>query len=592
MAMFLAIANRLIESGHIDREYLTAFTDAPSLVQPDGTFLKRDGKEQIYDLNTASVVDFDSAGAAPALEGTFTVDGVRLKTGFEMLKEHVKPLTPEWAATITGLPPTQIAQVATDMGEAAHIGSTTVVDGVTIPYRPVAIMAYHVAQQELGFQALRSAFIVEMLLGAIGAVGGQRTDFTWNIYKNFEPFGRLEETIEDGPYNIWLNHSKFYPMNSNNSSIAAAAMLDPDRWEVDVVPKVCLVHHANPAIAFPDSPIIQAAYMKFDFVAVVDPWLSETADLFGDVVLPAATIEKYEGPMSAGDQYVDAKAMRVPPIAPLYESRGEIDIYIDLCEKLGVLHGEGGYIDQLNKSLKLSDDQKLDLAAKPAVRDIFDRWSKDNGIEAGIAFFESGSAVQQKGELPPTKTYGYAVDPPFAGARHRLYGASLRATQDVMKAKGVDEIFWRLYTALPTWMTPTMENSPPEYDLILINHKKIEFKQARTNFVPLLNELAPEQRLEINPRSASDRGIDENDEVWIESHNAVTGERRKVRSKVSLLESVRPDTVSMPHHYGHFSNPITEGQGPSPNTLFFTGPGYVANTADQGYQVKVRVWKA
>jgi len=51
--------------------------------------------------------------------------------------------------------------------------------------------------------------------------------------------------------------------------------------------------------------------------------MSETADLFGDVVLPASTIEKYEGPLSASDGYIDAQVLRLPPMDPLFESRGE-----------------------------------------------------------------------------------------------------------------------------------------------------------------------------------------------------------------------------------------------------------------------------
>jgi hypothetical protein len=35
-----------------------------------------------------------------------------------------------------------------------------------------------------------------------------------------------------------------------------------------------------------------------------------------------------------------------------------------------------------------------------------------------------------------------------------------------------------------------------------------------------------------------------------------------------------------------------KGQGPSPNVLFFTGEGYVAQTADQTYLVKVKATKA
>lgn len=60
---------------------------------------------------------------------------------------------------------------------------------------------------------------------------------------------------------------------------------------------------------------------------------------------------------------------------PLFQSRGDIDIYLDLCEKAGILYGEGGYLDELNQALKLEEPYTLPLDEKPAVRDIFDRWA-------------------------------------------------------------------------------------------------------------------------------------------------------------------------------------------------------------------------
>ncbi|MCK5652206.1 MAG: molybdopterin-dependent oxidoreductase, partial [Gemmatimonadetes bacterium] len=215
MAFFLAVANVLVEAGYIDKEYLTKYTNLPFLVKGDGYFLKEkrtaevEGEEgeleqveveigQVWDLASSGPKDYDAEGVEPALEGEFAANGAKVKTAFEVYKEHVARYTPEWAAEICGLTADQIRHVALEMGEAASIGSTTVVDGVEVPHRPVAIMAYHVAQQELGFQALRAAVQVEMLLGAIGAVGGQQTDFKWSIHKNYEPFGELR--IEDPPY--------------------------------------------------------------------------------------------------------------------------------------------------------------------------------------------------------------------------------------------------------------------------------------------------------------------------------------------------------------------------------------------------------
>ena len=78
----------------------------------------------------------------------------------------------------------------------------------------------------------------------------------------------------------------------------------------------------------------------------------------------------------------------------------------------------------------------------------------------------------------------------------------------------------------------------------------------------------------------------------MESHNAVTGETRRVKTRASYLETIRPDTVCLPHHFGLFVNPITKDQGPSANSLFYSGEGYVANTADQSFHVRVKVYPA
>ena len=137
-----------------------------------------------------------------------------------------------------------------------------------------------------------------------------------------------------------------------------------------------------------------------------------------------------------------------------------------------------------------------------------------------------------------------------------------------------------------------MEHSPTEYDLYLVTYKMMEFKESRSSHIPLLAELAPEQRLGLIPGlpACADPG---RDPVWVESHNAVTGETRRVEVKVAFTEGIRPDVVAMPHHYGEVArHPWASGQGPTPNALYFSGEGYVANTQDQSYHVKVRVYKS
>ncbi len=268
---------------------------------------------------------------------------------------------------------------------------------------------------------------------------------------------------------------------------------------------------------------------------------------------------------------------------------------MDLTEKMGLLYGEDGYLYQVNKALGLVDDKAqfgVDINSKPQVRDIFDNWARSEGIEEGVAYFEDpGKSVYIKGPVKPTKMYGYVTDPPFGGVIHRFYGESLLDAQNQMKAKGATEIYYQDYNALPTWRAPTMDSSPAEYDLYMISYKLIEHKQARTSFVPLLAELAPGARVDINPVTARRLGIEAGDVVTVESHNAVTGETRSIVLPAVFCEGIRPDVVGIPHHFGMWTHPVNEGQGSSPNELYFTGEGYTTNTADQSFHVKVRVRK-
>jgi anaerobic selenocysteine-containing dehydrogenase len=163
LAMALAVCHELVTQGFLDVPYLSTYTNAPFLVKPDGAFAKvtvGDGDEAadvslVWDVATGRAIPHGEA-QEPALGGSFEVEGEAVAPAFQLFRDHVAQYSPEWAAGITGLDARQIRAVATEFGSNAQIGATTVVDGVVVPYRPVGIMAYHMAQQELGFQALRA----------------------------------------------------------------------------------------------------------------------------------------------------------------------------------------------------------------------------------------------------------------------------------------------------------------------------------------------------------------------------------------------------------------------------------------------------
>ena len=134
------------------------------------------------------------------------------------------------------------------------------------------------------------------------------------------------------------------------------------------------------------------AFKKLKFIIDIDAHLTEEADLLADVVLPCSVLEKLDGPVDVNNMYDTGWMARFPVTNPLYESRPDLDIYIDLCEKLGVLYGTGGFIDKIHGELGITDANKLDLTKKPTSREIFDAWAKSKGVPEGIAWFEKNGA--------------------------------------------------------------------------------------------------------------------------------------------------------------------------------------------------------
>jgi len=105
--------------------------------------------------------------------------------------------------------------------------------------------------------------------------------------------------------------------------------------------------------------------------------------------------------------------------------------------------------------------------------------------------------------------------------------------------------FWRLPTLFKT-VQEKNKNISKEFPLIMTSGRLTEFEgggeETRSN--PWLAELQQNMFVEINPKSANDRGIRNNDYVWVKTP---TGAQIKVMAQVT--ERVGPDTVFLPFHF-------------------------------------------
>jgi formate dehydrogenase major subunit len=105
--------------------------------------------------------------------------------------------------------------------------------------------------------------------------------------------------------------------------------------------------------------------------------------------------------------------------------------------------------------------------------------------------------------------------------------------------------FWRLPTLFKS-VQEKNKNISKDFPLIMTSGRLVEYEgggeETRSN--PWLAELQQDMFVEINPKSANDRGIRNNDYVWVKTP---TGAQLKVMAQVT--ERVGPDTVFLPFHF-------------------------------------------
>ncbi|WP_310626071.1 formate dehydrogenase subunit alpha [Limnohabitans sp.] len=109
------------------------------------------------------------------------------------------------------------------------------------------------------------------------------------------------------------------------------------------------------------------------------------------------------------------------------------------------------------------------------------------------------------------------------------------------------KVFWRLPTLYKTVQDKNIADKVHEkFPLILTSGRLVEYEgggeETRSN--PWLAELQQEAFVEINPKTAADRGIRNGERVWL---NSPTGARLNVQALVT--ERVDTGTVWMPFHF-------------------------------------------
>ena len=336
---------------------------------------------------------------------------------------------------------------------------------------------------------------------------------------------------------VYSELSSFYPAAHTPS--LWKAITDGDPYPL----KAMLVFAANPLLTQTNAKVIEQALKQLDFLVVTDMFMTPTAEL-ADIVLPACTFLE-RSRFATYDLHPDhgwnitSRIMFSPKtIDPMYESKSDWQIIWELGKAMGFeeyfsWRSEEEAIDEVLKPLELNCEK---LKAQP---------------EGMVVSFPPILYKKLSGLL------GKIFRPVLKKTVFKDYPEMYKKYEGFMKGfmtptKKVEIYSERLaalgHNPLPTYHEPAESpvSTPQlaqEYPFILIAGTKLKpYTHSMMRNIPSLRAEEPEDKLEINPKTASLLGIQDGDQVAIESP------RGRIECKAKVTDIIDPRVVHL--HFG------------------------------------------
>ncbi len=587
-AFGLGMLNVLLNEAHLyDAPYLRRHTNAPYLVGADGRYVRDEptGKPLVFDVSSgAAKVHDDPSLATPALEGELSVRGIAAKPAFQLLKERAAEYPLELVEQITTIPAERIRRIAREFGEAAQIGSTIVIDGVELPYRPVALNWCRGPQgHKHAWHHTWALQLVNIVVGCINVPGGVQSrstaiewpDVTWPAVG---PDGMMVPGGHTGKHATAfpgrpaakprrMDLFELYPAAAHTRTLVPEVSRDPQKYGIADRTEM-LIHTAGNQLTggWGDVNAVADWYKSIDLVVGFAIEINETHEL-DDIVLPMTTyVEEsaFESQDAVCGEGVAFHAIQQQVIAPPEGVREQIDVIAEVYERAGLLDDVNL---ALNLILKLKPPHLLEAGRRYTHEEVLDRQARSTyGETHGWDWFkEHGLLVWERSM--ETRYPGR-----FIRGRIPVYMENfVDRAQELAVVLADMRIDWDLsdYDPLPKWMPCLAYGSLERGDIDAIGvHYKLPYVYGgQGNANPWIDELCEKlpqsYGVLINTRLAARLGIADDDWVWL--HSPV----RSARVRARVTECIHPQVIGIAGHAGHWSGgkTRTKGKGVNFNSL-------------------------
>ncbi len=598
-AVVLAMINVILNELDIyDVKHLKYKTNGPYLIGPDGLYVrhKESGKPLVWDapdneakeFNDPTIIDY-------ALLGDYEVNGVKCQPAFQLIREHVKQYTPEYAQSVSTVPAGTIRRIAREFAEAAQIGSTIIIDGVELPHRPASAAIFRGGQGHTnGMHQVYSVHILNCIVGAMDVPGGTMALGPSYVLgdpntgrPHIQPFANPDgfltpalwsSLVARKPENWRPGRKPHLPVeNMTLSSLFTQGMsscfaTSRDRHELGeklgIDYKIeMLFSWANNSVMGQGNPETHAeALMEIPFVVAYELFPTEFSEGFADIVLPGCS--KLEHPTSCADSYDfyfnqpisnDDYSVHItqPVIAPQYKRRFLVDVLFELADRLG-------FRDEFNANINFKFDLDEKHAIKPGeklnLEQISDRVFRNNhGEDHGIEWFKEHGFIRWK-KRPEEAYWRWFLDVRVPIYLHdlALYGPKI---QSLAEGAGV-HADWEQYTGLVSWFPTPSHKVSGEYDLFCYSYRDTLHTGGQTMENPWLDEASRlshyTYNIVINTDTARAKRLEEGDIIWVESNHG-----RRTKGPITLTEAVHPQCIGIAATAGHWvkGQPIAYGKG-------------------------------
>lgn len=634
-ALALAMINLILNEFQIfDAKYLKLKTNGPYLVKPDGYYMrdKQTQKPLVWDAEAGAVKTFDDPTVKDfALTGSYTVDGIQCTTGFQLLREHVKKYTPEKVSDITSIPVATIRRVAREFAENARIGSTIMIDGKEMPYRPAAAIFFRGAQGHVnsGWTCL-SIDLLNHIVGAGDTVGGA-LGLGPPVCHGYPDTGKPDTVPyadSDGLMVAkgWVYDHKAYPLREPKppqrldlqdmfptSVYNAFTIMSPkneelwERFKIPYRPEIMINFGSNSVMTMGNAEAVVENFLKkFKFIFSFDIYLTEFTDAVADIVLPdACFLERHTPAVTFPSIFCHPQGLgewgwqiRQPVVEPQFERRDFSEVMLEITKRLGI---QGKYYEAINNivPVRYGGEMSQEFRLKPDEDytwvEICDRLIKDRfGPSKGLEY------VKKNGVITWPKKVEEIYWKWFLDVRVPIYFEFFpdggKKGRKVAEQFGMPDIVdWSRFTPVPDWYPcPSHTEKSPNYDLYTFYWRAPMHTNSLTMQNPWLDEVASEDpyvyTIQINTETAKKKRLKDGDLVWVENPQA-----HRVSGRVRLTEGIHPEHLAIAACAGHWTpyQPTAKDKGVFFNDLVEMDIDHTDPlTLGQDICVKVKIYKA